>query len=205
MMNSGDSPEHDSEDAPLDASFDALLANNIDWARDYVRRRLQPKLRFEGDSQDFVQEAILSIVQGGKPTGLTDSAFRALLTHVLENDIRDKNRFVHRKRRDCDRVKGRLSDSFLRLDPPAKSVTSPSTNAYREEREAWIRLAMELLGSEDREVLRLREWEDLTFEEIGEKLSLSADAARMRYKRALPRLARKVEVLRLGPRQREED
>ncbi len=179
-------------------SFDDLVRRNLDWARDFVRRRLQRKLRGDADSIDFVQEAILAIVRGGPPELRDDEAFRALLSRVLQNDLRDRVRFVHRDRRDVDRVQGQLSDTVLRIDPPAKSATSPSVSADRAEREAWIRLAMELLPAEDREVLRMREWDELTFEAIGVKLGIAADAARMRYQRALPRLARKVEALRLG-------
>jgi DNA-directed RNA polymerase specialized sigma24 family protein len=57
---------------------------------------------------------------------------------------------------------------------------------------------MELLDREDREVIWLRHWLELPFEEVGEQLGLAADAARMRYQRALPRLAECLAKLRSG-------
>lgn len=180
--------------------FDELLRRNLDWAREFVSRRLRRELRGDAETIDFVQEAMLSLVRRGAPAVRDDDEFRALLSRVLENDLRDRNRYVHRECRDVRRVLGGLSDTVLRVDPPARGVTSPTARVDRDEREAWIRLALELLAPEDREVIRLREWDELTFEQIGEKLGVAPDAARMRYQRALPKLARKVAALRLRPR-----
>jgi DNA-directed RNA polymerase specialized sigma24 family protein len=57
-------------------------------------------------------------------------------------------------------------------------------------------MAMEFLSPEDREVLVLRMWQDLPFVEIGRRLELESGAARMRYYRALQRLAAKLAELR---------
>ncbi|MBK8979064.1 MAG: sigma-70 family RNA polymerase sigma factor [Planctomycetes bacterium] len=192
----------DTDPPELPPAFEELVQRNLEWARQFVSRRLRQPLRGDADSIDFVQEAVLSIVRRGVPELPDDEEFRALLSRVLEHDLRDRHRYVHRECRDVGRVLGRLSDTVLRVDPPARSVTSPTARVDRDERQAWIRLALELLGSEDREVIKLREWDELTFEQIGARLEITPAAARMRYQRALPRLARKVEALRLGPRRR---
>ena len=49
------------------------------------------------------------------------------------------------------------------------------------------------------EVIRLRQWDELSFAEIGARVGQSEDGTRMRYHRALPRLAEKVADLRDGP------
>ena len=188
---------------PAPDAFEQMVQRNLDWAREFVSRRLRQKLRGDADTLDFVQEAVLSIMRSGKPQLSDDDEFRALLSRVLENDLRDRNRFMHRECRDVDRVVGGISDTVLRVDPPVRSVTSPTSRVDSDEQQAWIRLALELLAPDDRDVLRMREWEELTFEEIGARLGINADAARMRYQRALPRLARKVEALRLGPQRRD--
>jgi RNA polymerase sigma factor (sigma-70 family) len=74
----------------------------------------------------------------------------------------------------------------------------PSRVMDREERLAWIRLAMELLEPSDRQILELRDWEERSFVEIAEELGIGESAARMRYQRALPKLAKNVERLRRG-------
>lgn len=176
--------------------FERLVQENLGWAVEYVRRRLQPEMRGDADSLDFVQEAILSLHRGPALEVKSESEFRALLSRVLDNDLRDRHRYLHRQCRDVRRAAGGASDTLFQHDPPAHSITSPSMSVDRSEREAWIRLALEFLSPEDRQVLRLREWEELSFEEIGKQLGVSADAARVRYHRALPKLARKVAGLR---------
>ena len=64
------------------------------------------------------------------------------------------------------------------------------------EREAMLRLALELLEPEDREVLVLRQWQQRSFAEIGQELGIATDAARMRFQRTLPKLAQKMRLLR---------
>ena len=61
-----------------------------------------------------------------------------------------------------------------------------------------MRLALELLDPEDRQLIVLRQWDNLEFNEIGEKMGLAPDAARMRFNRALPKLAMKVQQLQRG-------
>ena len=61
-----------------------------------------------------------------------------------------------------------------------------------------MRLALELLEPEDRQVLLLRQWQELEFAAVGARMGLSEDAARMRFQRALPKLAKKLEALRSG-------
>ena len=57
---------------------------------------------------------------------------------------------------------------------------------------------MELLPPLEREVLWLREMDGCSFEEIGERIGATPDAARMRFNRALPKLAKKVSELQKG-------
>ena len=68
----------------------------------------------------------------------------------------------------------------------------------RHERQAWVCLAIELLDAPDRDVIWMHDWDGLTFGQIGEQLDTTANAARMRCRHALPRLARKVRDLRQG-------
>ena len=55
-----------------------------------------------------------------------------------------------------------------------------------------------MLDDEDREVLQLRRFADLSFDEIGERLGVNAAAARMRFNRAMPRLAKVIQNMQTG-------
>jgi DNA-directed RNA polymerase specialized sigma24 family protein len=48
----------------------------------------------------------------------------------------------------------------------------------------------------------LRQWDGLSFGDVGERLGIAEDAARMRFQRALGRLARLVQRLRAGELQK---
>jgi RNA polymerase sigma factor (sigma-70 family) len=61
-----------------------------------------------------------------------------------------------------------------------------------------MRLALELLPPQDREVLVLREFDELPFDAIAARVGLSESGTRKRYHRALLLLARKTRALRAG-------
>jgi RNA polymerase sigma-70 factor (ECF subfamily) len=177
----------------------ALLARDLPWVRGYVSRRLGTLLRGRADVDDYVQEAMADALRHGPRFATANlTHFRSLLARITENVLRDQAAHWRRKARDVARERPGTSDSLLELDQPVDSVTRPSVAAHRDEERAWIRLAIELLPASDREVVRMREWEELSFAEIGRELGATADGARMRFHRVLPKLARNVELLRSG-------
>jgi RNA polymerase sigma-70 factor, ECF subfamily len=106
----------------------------------------------------------------------------------------DRHRFHLAACRDARRGASLPTDSCLELDAGA-TLVRPSEAAAQNEERGWIRIALELLGAEDRQVILLRDWQELGFAAIGARLGLTEAAARMRYVRALPRLARTVQQL----------
>lgn len=182
-----------------DRALGEILERDLPWIRKRVEARCGEALRARVDSEDLVQEALLEVLRYG-PRFLMDDReqFRGLMVRIIENVIRGQHDFHHALRREIAREKPLPSGTMLRLDGAARSVTRPSEVASRGEREAWVRLALELLDREDREVLLLRQWKELSYAEIGERLEIGESAARMRFTRALPKLARKVEQLQAG-------
>ena len=77
-------------------------------------------------------------------------------------------------------------------------MTRPSQHAQRKESSAWVRIGLELLDPEQRELVILRQWEGKSFSEIGAKLNIHENAARMRFQRALKKLGEEVCKLRGG-------
>lgn len=176
-----------------------LLAEHLPWIEQHVRHRLSPAVRRDGETQDFVQEALVEVLRDGPRFAVENvAAFRGLLARIVENNLRDRMRHLHRDCRDLRRQRALPTDSVLQLDAPARGVTEPPVQAERNERAAWMRLALELLGPDDREVIRLREWQGMTFADIAGVLASTEEAVRKRYHRALPRLAEKFDLLRKG-------
>lgn len=180
-------------------AFAELIRRHLPWIHARVRERLGPALREKVESADLVQDALVDVLCYGPRFTLSDeNQFRALLARIVENSIRDQADRFAAKKRAAARETALPDDSVLDLDPPREPVTRPSEAAMRNESAALLRLALGLLAPRDREVIVLRQQEELSFAAIGERLGVPEDTARFRFQRALPRLAQRIEDLRSG-------
>jgi len=75
-----------------------------------------------------------------------------------------------------------------RYEQIADTITSPRTKLMKQERNALVRRALEMLSETDRTILEMRHFEDLTNMECAAALAISPDAASIRYARALQHL-----------------
>ena len=177
-------------------ALETLLRRDLPWLLAEVRRRMGSELQQRSDVDDIVQQAMIAMLQSGPRFLVSDrDHYRALMLRIVENTIKKQIRLGRQQKRDGAREEPLPSGSVLALDA---SVTRPSAAADRNERRAWVQLALELLPEQDREVVLLRQWEGLPFAEVGQQLGIAEDAARMRFERALARLARTVQQLRAG-------
>jgi len=79
--------------------------------------------------------------------------------------------------------------------------TTPSRAVQRSELAEKVRLALQVLKPEDREILLLRHFDELNNVEAGEVLVISPEAASKRYLRGLGRLKTELEKLGVVPEQ----
>jgi len=183
------------------AAMAALVEQERELVQAHVRRRLGTLLRRSVDTQDLVQETMLHALRSAPRFLLSDrDQLRALLVCMVENRLRSAAAAQQRQKRDVRRelpLAPAASDAVLDLDLPATS-TDPGDAAARDDVRAWVRLALELLDVEDRDVLVARDYRDLSFEQIADENGETADAVRMRYHRALPKLGRALGRLRSG-------
>jgi RNA polymerase sigma factor (sigma-70 family) len=181
------------------SALETILERDLPWLREYVRRRLGPILRRGGETQDYVQDAVISVLQYGPRFVVSDhDQFRALLGRIVTNMLRDEHDWLTAARRDLRREQAIPTASSVDLDCVGKTVERPSEAAAVAEERAWLRIAIELLQPEDRRAILLRDFQEKTFKEMADELGIQEDTARMRYTRALPRLAAVVRRLREG-------
>lgn len=179
--------------------LDALLEHHLPWINAQVRKRMGPLLRGKGETCDYVQDAMVEFLRYGPRFTLSNEAlFRALMVKIVDNALRHRHAWFTARRRDIAREHPLPSDTVLFLDSPEGLKQTPSQSAARHEQEAWIRLGMEFLDPEQREVLILRKWDNLSFPDIGKRLGITSTAARLRHNRALGRLGSVVCKLRSG-------
>ena len=182
-----------------DESLVTLLERHLPWLRRYVRRQMKAPLRVHAETTDLVQDAVLELLRYGPRFRVSEEVhFRALMARIVVNTLRGKHDWFTALRRNIARERPLSVGSILDLDAGADLSPTPSQVLGRQERQAWIRMGLELLEPEVREVIVFREWEGLSFVEIGRRLEISEGTARKRYQRAVPRLAEVVCSLRRG-------
>lgn len=178
-------------------ALDKLVADNVEWMRAFVRQRLTPKMRQRFDSLDFVQDGAVQLLKNAPRYAPENRAqFRAFVAEVLLNVVRGHHDALTAQKRNAAREQALPSQGLSRLDLGGRAPTMPDAAAERAEVRSWVQLALEMLEPEERELLRLRQYEELPFEEIAAHLGLeSADATRMRFNRLMPKLALLVKQL----------
>ncbi|MCA8973844.1 MAG: sigma-70 family RNA polymerase sigma factor [Planctomycetes bacterium] len=178
------------------AALDDLIARDLPWVRSEVAHRMGDELRGRADVDDVVQQALINVCQHGPRFQVDDPQhYRALLLCIVENTIRKMIRDGRRQKRWAGREEPLPSGSVVALTAGA---TAPASAADRNERRAWLQLALELLETRDREIVLGRQWEGRSYADLGAATGLSEDAVRKRFERAIARLAQLVSRLRAG-------
>ncbi|MCB9878167.1 MAG: sigma-70 family RNA polymerase sigma factor [Planctomycetes bacterium] len=177
-----------------------LVQQEAQFVAAEVRKRLGRLLRRHHDTQDIVQATLLQALRSAPRFLVSDrDKLRGLLVRMVENSLYVQANHQLRGKRDVRREVSmpEVGDTALELEP-CSPVTGPDAAASRSETRDWVSLALELLDHEDRAVIVLRDYEELGFAEIGRRLGIAEDAARMRHRRARPKLAETLLRLRRG-------
>ncbi len=177
-----------------DMGFEKLLvaarAGSADAAGELVARyrayllkiagdRIAPELRQKVGVSDVVQESMLTAHRIlDRFQGNSEAQWKAWLKTIVGNDIGDlQRRFRGAAKRDLRREMGApnphsSAPSFdIRRPGPG-----PRTEATMNEDTLRLNAALERLSAEYRQVIRLRNWEQLSYEDIGQRMGKSAEA-----------------------------
>lgn len=157
------------------------------WMRQAIHRRLGRSSRRRFDTDDVVQSTFVDALQGfGSFEFRGEASFKAWLKKILVGT------YVNMLQRESAR--GHDGSPTDRLDgfpePPDGSSDRPSEILSRLEMQQRLVDAMATLPDEDHHVLVLRQFEGLTWREVGEGLGCHEDTARTRFYRAFDRLKR---------------
>jgi RNA polymerase sigma-70 factor (ECF subfamily) len=131
--------------------------------------------RSPADAEDIVQEAF---VKFWRREHSIDN--RALLYATVRSIAFD---FI---RRDARRAR-READAALESDP----ISAPQFD-FADESQRALAAALDLLPAEQREVLAMKIWSELTFADIGTALGISQNTAASRYRYALAALKKNL-------------
>jgi len=179
--------------------LDLIITRHLPWIQSYVHRKLGAFPRNKADTGDVVQDALVEFIRNGPRFHLSNERqLRALLCRIVQNVLCNMYDWFTAHRRTMARERPLPPDFLLNLDPPSTKVESPSHIARKHEREAWIRMSLELLDSDERYVIILRTWENLSFAEIGKRLEVSKGTARTRFLNSLNKLQETAQTMMKG-------
>src|SRR5262249_11939546 len=154
---------------------------------------LDPKLRPRVDPSDVVQESQLEALRR-LPDYLDrrPMPFRLWLRQIAHDRLlKVRRQHLHTARRAMAREVPLPDHSSVMLAQKLfASGSTPSENLDRSELARQLRRALAQLADADREILMLRNFEGLSYQEIGYIIAIDPTAARKRHGRALVRLHR---------------
>ena len=149
------------------------------------------------DAEEICQEVFLSVIKN-LDSFHAESQFQTWLFRIAANKARD----FREKRNAVKRGSGHTPislqaedpDTGLTLDPPA-NLPLPDENLMNAEQMALVRAALDQLGEPCREIVELRYFGDLSYEELSGALKLNPKTVSSRLSKCLDRLeqiARKI-------------
>jgi RNA polymerase sigma-70 factor (ECF subfamily) len=168
---------HLAASAPPRTSEDDLASRFWDRVRLFALRRVRDAAAAEDIAQEVIRRVTDALRAGRieQPAALPGYVFRTALYVCLHH-----GRSVGREARALDRFAGGSGP---------QSADDALTGLITAERRATVRLALERLAADDRELLRLVYFEQLEAPDIARRLGVTPEALRVRKHRALRRLA----------------
>jgi RNA polymerase sigma-70 factor (ECF subfamily) len=149
------------------------------------------------DAEEICQEVFLSVIRNIN-SFQGESQFQTWLFRIAANKARDFRERRNAAKRGSGHVPLSLQEedpeSGLTLDPPA-DLPSPDEIIMTTEKMALVREALDALGEPCREIVELRYFGDLSYEELSQTLELNPKTVSSRLSKCLDRLeglARKV-------------
>jgi RNA polymerase sigma-70 factor (ECF subfamily) len=168
-----------------------LLARHRPYLRRLVGLRLDPQLRPRVDPSDVVQEAQIEAVR--RLDGYLrrpEIPFRLWLRQITyDRLLMLRRRHVGAARRAVRRDVALPDESSAALARQLlASGSAPGEQLARRELARRVRQALDRLAEADRDILLMRNFEELSNQEVAQVLGINPAAASQRYGRALLRL-----------------
>ncbi len=178
------------------AAVDELLRQYRPRIVKMVTLRIDPRIRGRVDQSDVVQETFLEVTrrlpeyleQPGSPFFLW---IRKIAGHKLI-DAHRRHLGAQARRADremsIDQAHRPAASSVWLAQQLVDGMDTPSRLVAREETMAALREGLDSMNPDDREILVLRQFEELTNQEAAQELGIEPAAASKRFVRALQRL-----------------
>ena len=165
------------------SALDELCEVYGERVRRIIRLRMGKELRSKLESMDIVQDVLMCALRDLEDFTYTNEGdFLRWLRTIAENRIRDNLEKMHADKRDIrketplNECASTSRDGLARIPEPARNTTPSAILSRREELDR-LEKAIDKLKPEYREVIVLAKIDGLSYQEIGDRLDKSADAA----------------------------
>ncbi len=193
MIAPGEAHNPDQSLADARAGSPEALGNALEAHRRYLllvaEKELAPDLRAKGGASDLVQETFIEAQRDFRQfRGESGEEFRGWLRRILLHNL---GAFTRRYRdcgmRDVGREVGLLGNGSQGqpVEILAAESATPSAVVTAHEQSLALQGALDRLPDDYRRVIRLRYDDNLTFEQIGQEMGRSPEAARKLWARAM--------------------
>lgn len=176
---------------PSSESNDTMSPSESEKLEDYrgflltlARRQLGVSLRPKVSESDIVQLTFLNAHNNFESyRGASDQELRGWLASILHNQcFNERERYFASQKRDITRERADLS-SLLTSDDPSASTALVSVETIDR-----LLAAMQKLSPEQRDIIQLRNIEQIGMEDISQRLGINRHIAYRRWKSALKAL-----------------
>jgi RNA polymerase sigma-70 factor (ECF subfamily) len=174
-------------------ALERLFQHYRNYLHQVVTMRLDPRMSHRIDASDIIQEAqIVATKRLPDYLRCRPVSFRVWLHQIAHDQLLMAYRkHVQAERRTVDREIPLSQQSSIQLARQLMDKgPTPSQQAVRDEQVKCIRRALGRLSDDDRNIILMRNCEQLSFNDIGYVLDIEPVTARKRYGRALIRLSK---------------
>lgn len=172
-----------------------LLVEQHDRIVARLKRNVPKDLRATFDLEDVLQETFADAFRGiGTFEPRSDRAFVNWLTAIAKHRLQDAIRGVRRKKRGGglgrvdEEVVSKTGSMMGLLQQVAADQSTPSSKVARREALAVMQVHLASLPEKYRQVIELRHLQELSREQIAERIGLTEDAVRGLLERAMTKL-----------------
>ena len=164
--------------------FESYLLLVTDYQLD---ERLRGKLGVSDIVQQTYEKAVIGL---DNFEGDCEEQLRAWLRSIAMNQVKLNRRHYKTSKRNISDEQPLVTknQSTMSYSPVVDRNDTPGTKAIKDEQADAVRLALKNLSEQDQQVIRLRNWEQLEFSEIAQKMEKSESAIRKMWQRAILKL-----------------
>lgn len=154
---------------------------------------LDPIIQAKIGASDVVQQTMIRAQEKFEQfRGNTENEFLYWLKTSLVNDLRDQRRHYRTRKRSAEAEVGQLDRSAVQRGVSDPQLT-PGAHAMKQERVNALANELSDLPDDYRQVIELRNFQQLDFKAIGSRMNRTADAACKLWARAIETLQTRLE------------